>query len=171
MSQHRSSRLLALLGAGVMFGASLAGTVSAGAQLPEARVIARLPNGGYRVVIGGTDTMIAISRDAARQVLQLQNELQGAMREIAAKDSLLAHYARATEVFDTLRARNRAYITELEAQLQGYRRLAEGYRSLSQRGGSWLSLQGGVGATGDSKPGAARGPRRPAAHVWGFLQE
>jgi hypothetical protein len=151
-------------------GGGAAAQVPDAAPLPSARVIARLPNGSYRVEIGGRDTMLAISRDAARRALQMEADLQAARQEIVAKDSLLAHYARATAALDTVRARNRTYITELEAQLRGYQRLAEGYRNLSQRG-SWLSIQGGLGATGDSRPALLAGIGIRQLRAWAFLQE
>ena len=134
-----------------------------------AHVIKPLKRGSYVVVIR-SDTLIAITQQAAQQALTLQAELEGARAEVRVKDSLLATYQRAVNWSDTTVARQKVLIAELDSLYRGYRDVAAGYKRLS--GEPWLTFDGGLGATGgDHRPAILAGVGIRNVRVWGFLQE
>lgn len=135
-----------------------------------ARVLRNNGDGTFDVVIG-SDTLLAIGTQLQRQLLKVRADLDAARRELAAKDSTIRAYERTVAAFDTLRLRQRTYVSALEEQVTGYQRLADGYRRLSRANEGWLSVDGGLGATGDSRPTLLVGVGIRRLRVWGIMQE
>lgn len=160
------ARLVALL---VLFAAAALPGPLAAQETVTARVLSR-SQGGTTVVLVGSDTMFLVPAASMRNALKTAADLAAARREIAARDSLLAAQDLSVARYDTFFTRQRRYVQELEAQLAGYQKLAEGYKHLSTSG-QWLSLDGGLGATGDSRPAIIAGLGIRRLRVWGFVQE
>lgn len=113
--------------------------------------------------------MFAISDTLMRNALKAAADLQAAERRLASTEALLASSDTAIMRYETTLARQREYIVELEEVAQGYKDLLEDYKRL--RGEPWLSLEGGLGATGDEDPAILVGVAVRRLRVWGFLQE
>ncbi len=101
--------------------------------------------------------------------MKLKADLLAERKESALKDSLLANYDQAKAWYDTTLSQQKEYITELEAVLSGYKGLLRDYKRLS--GEPWVTFEGGIGATGDTKPAVLFGLGIRRLRVWGFLQE
>jgi len=145
--------------------------LAARAQDPESIevTVARVnEDGSYLLRVDG-QLMLAITEEMARNSLKAREDLLAAERKLAIKDSLLASYEIVRARYDTTLARQREYIVELEQVAQGYKELVEDYKRL--RGEPWLSLEGGLGATGDEDPAILVGVAVRRLRVWGFLQE
>ncbi len=113
--------------------------------------------------------MLAITEEMAREQMKLKADLLAERKESALKDSLLANYDQAKAWYDTTLSQQKEYITELEAVLSGYKGLLRDYKRLS--GEPWVTFEGGIGATGDTKPAVLFGLGIRRLRVWGFLQE
>lgn len=113
--------------------------------------------------------MFAVSDTMMRNALRANAELEAAERELAGKDSLLASYETAIGRYEDARSRQGDYLAELEEVAEGYRDLVADYRELREE--SWLSFEGGLGASGDAEPAILMGVAVRRLRVWGFLQE
>lgn len=132
-------------------------------------VVVRVNDDGSYVVRIQGQPMLAITEEMAGNSLKAREDLLAAERKVAIKDSLLATYELVRARYDTTLARQREYIVELELVAEGYRQLLEDYKRL--RGEPWLSVEGGLGATGDEDPALLVGLAVRRLRVWGFVQE
>lgn len=139
-----------------------------GADSVQAVVVRVNEDGSYVLRIDGAP-MLAITEDMARNSLKMRADLLAAERKLAIKDSLLATYEVVRARYDTTLARQTEYIVELEQVAEGYKQLLEDYKQL--RGEPWLSVEGGLGATGNEDPAILVGVAIRRLRVWGFLQE
>lgn len=113
--------------------------------------------------------MFAITGTMMRNALKVKEDLEAAERKLASTESLLASYDTVIPRYEAALGAQREYIVELEQVADGYKELAADYKQL--RGGPWLSVEGGLGATGDSDPAILVGLAIRQLRVWGFLQE
>lgn len=135
---------------------------------PEIEIISQNADGSYLLKIDGKK-LLAIPEAAARKALKDRQDLKTAKAEIGLKDSLLAQYERNLALYDSTMQHLRNYNVMLEDTYQGYKKLYGDYKRLKY---PWLSLEGGIGATGgDWRPAVMFGFRVLKVHVWGFLQE
>lgn len=151
---------------------ALAALAPAGARAQEDDidvVVASVNEDGSYVLLIDGQPMLAITEEMARNSLKARADLLAAERKLAIKDSLLASYEMVRERYDTTLARQREYIVELEQVAEGYKQLLEDYKRL--RGEPWLSLEGGLGATGDEDPAILVGAAIRRVRIWGFFQE
>jgi hypothetical protein len=148
--------------------ACLAGTAGSGYAQQSCQVL-RAVGGGALQVRCGTDTLLAITKAMQADAERSDNEREGAVRKLATKDSILATYARERALYDTTLARKNAYIGELEQLSDGYKKLASGYKKLSAEKN--LTIEGGLGASGDSEPAIIAGVGIRRLRIWGFLQK
>jgi hypothetical protein len=130
--------------------------------------VLRAVGGGALSVRCGTDTLLAIT--TAMQIASelSDNERKGAVEKLGKKDSVIATFERERALYDTTLARKNAYIAELEQLSDGYKKLASGYKKLSAEKN--LTLEGGLGATGDGEPAIVAGFGIRRLRLWGFLQ-
>ena len=111
-------------------------------------------------------SLIAISKKS----LKTRADLQAAKKEIALKDSLIKTYDQVEKRYEKVYLKQKEYIGDLEDQLEGYKKLAKGYKKLS--GETLLSFDGGIGATGSGKkPVVMAGIGISKLRIWGLLQE
>lgn len=149
---------------------ALAPPRTAGALQPRTATILTMNENGTYVVVIDRDTLLAIPREMAAEDLNRQREVRLLRADIALKDSLLASYERTVESFATFGQRDAEYVSALEEQLERYRELYATARRLRDQE-RWVTLQGGIGATGDSRPALLAGVGIRSIRVWGFLQE
>lgn len=134
-----------------------------------ARVLGCAPN-GCEVVING-DTLTALKQFIIDSIPIWRSDLKLLRAENVRLQRAIELHDAASEALTKASGDARAYITELEAQRNGYKDLAEGYKKLNA-GGRWLSLDAGLGITGsDTKPSMMVGVGLSKLRVWGFLQE
>ncbi len=135
---------------------------------PEVEILSQNADGSYLLKIDGK-RLLAIPEQAAQNALKTRQDLKTAKAEIALKDSLLAQYERNLALYDSTMQHLRNYNVMLEDTYQGYKKLYGDYKRLKY---PWVSLEGGIGATGgDWRPAVMFGVRVLKVHVWGFLQE
>ncbi|HEX7090839.1 MAG TPA: hypothetical protein VF192_11935 [Longimicrobiales bacterium] len=139
------------------------------AEPREATILKKNDDGSYVVLIDG-DTLLAITRAMAAEDLNRRREVQLLRADVALKDSLIASYERTIGSFATFRQRDAEYVKALEEQLARYRELYETARQLRDRE-RWFALEGGLGATGDTRPALLAGVGVRAVRAWAFLQE
>lgn len=153
------------LGLALVWLVTLAGT---GVAQQTCQVIRAVGAGALQVRCG-TDTLLAITKAMQLATEQSDNERLGALDKLAAKDSIIATFERERALADTVLARKNGYIAELEQLSDGYKKLAGGYKKLSAA--TNLTLEGGLGATGDTEPAIIAGIGIRRLRIWGFLQE
>jgi hypothetical protein len=125
---------------------------------------------GCVVVIDG-DTLTALKQFIVDSIPIWRAELKLLRGENARLERAIELHDVASDALTKASGDARAYITELEAQRNGYKELAEGYKKLNATG-RWLSLDAGLGITGsDTKPSMMVGVGLSRLRVWGFLQE
>jgi hypothetical protein len=149
----------------------LLGTAGAArAQAPPAHVIgARLPNGGYTVVIG-PDTMVAFPDSILRKLLAMQTDLKTEKEVTARLQQVVDLHEKEVQQVDRLSAVQRDLITAQDAQIADLRKEADILNKL--RNGGWLSVELGAGASGgDTEPGLVAGLAIRRLRVWGLLQK
>ena len=152
------------------FAAAVVLSPATAASQPTARVLRPNGDGTFDVVIGN-DTLLAVSTAVMRRALSVRADLDAAKKEIAVKDSMIRAFQNTLAAYDSLRVRQRAYVTAVEEQLSGYMRLADGYKRLANRQ-EWLAFDGGVGITGgDTKPTLLVGVGVRRVRLWSVLQE
>jgi len=139
-----------------------------GQETIPAQVVKQYPNGCYLVQIGG-QTYLAITESIEKEMLKVKRDVLDAQKEILLKDSLMANYDRTIAWYDTTINNMRAYIKELEEVLNGYKSLLRDYKRLKK---PWVTLDGGVGITGDdSKPAVSMGMGIRQLRIYFFFQE
>lgn len=120
----------------------------------------------------------ALTDEGKRKIIQqavdlkaANTELQQAKAELEELKKQVAAYEQLHKGGDSLIAKQKEYIGDLEQSLGGYRALADDYRKLT-RGPGTLTLEVGIGATGgDTKPALLVGAGIRRLRVWGFFQE
>ena len=133
------------------------------------QVVKPLESNAYIVAVNGKK-LTAITEDMAREALKTKAELEAAKARIAADEALIETLQKAKDQYDKVVQNQREYITGLEKARDGYRDLAKDYKKLT--GGSALSLDVGLGATGsETNPAAFVGLGLWKVRVWGFIQE
>lgn len=131
--------------------------------------VVRVEEDGTLVLDVDGRRMVAITDAVMRNALNAATDLRAAQAKLASTEALLAASDTAIARYETAMARQREYIDELEEVAQGYKDLLEDYKRL--RGEPWLTLEGGLGATGDDAPAILVGVAVRRLRVWGFLQE
>ncbi|HDP99856.1 MAG TPA: hypothetical protein ENN22_11825 [bacterium] len=135
---------------------------------PQCQVIKKYPNGSYVVQIGDQQ-MLAITQNMEKKMLQLNRNMMDAERTILLKDSLLSNFYRTVAWYDTTIHNMKAYITELEEILNGYKGLLRDYKKMKT---PWLTASWGIGATSqDYKPSVLMGLGIRNLMISGFMQE
>lgn len=131
-------------------------------------ILAAMEKGTYKIEING-EVFRAIPESTMKQLLRLNTQIDAVEKENSAKDSLLAAYKNADFWYATLLERQKTYIAEIEALLNGYKALATDYKRLRE---PWLTAAAGIGASGpDTKPAALFGLGVQQFRIWGILQE
>ncbi len=133
----------------------------------ECQIVKDYKDGSYLVKIGDK-TLLAISENQEKEVLKLKQDLGTAQQEIARKDELLANYEKVKAQYDITLNRQKEYVAELESIFSGYKDLVQGYKKLKE---PWVTFDGGIGATGHTKPAIMLGLGIRYFRVWGFFQE
>lgn len=131
------------------------------------KVVKKYNDGSYLVQIG-EKTFLAVTEEIQKNALKKKRDLLDAQKEIILKDSLLAKYEQNLAWYEATNNHMKKYILELEDTYKGYKNLYRDYKKLKE---PWVSLEGGIGATGDTKPAILAGIQIRQIHVWGFLQE
>lgn len=133
----------------------------------DCRIIKDYQDGTYLVRIDGKNLLV-ISEDMEKEMLKVQRDLLDARRQIAEKDKLLEEHEKVKAQYDITLKHHKEYIQELEGILKGYKELVNKYKKL---GKTTLSVQTGVGATGDFEPAVLFGLGYKRLRLWGFLQD
>jgi hypothetical protein len=141
--------------------------LTTGVLAQECQVVEDYQDGTYLVKINNV-TLLAITDEMQREMLKVKQDLFDARREIPKKDQLLADYENFRAQYEVTLKHQQEYIQELEALLEGYKAMHKKYKNLKE---PWLTVEGGVGATGDSDPAVLFGLGIRSIRVWGFLQE
>ena len=132
------------------------------------RLISPMARGTYKVEINGQEYR-AIPTDMMKKLLGLQVLLDAKDKELVAKDSLLAAYAKTDHWYKMLVTQHKNYINGLEEVLKGYKNLLGDYKRLKE---PRLTVQAGIGASGsDTKPAVLFGLGIYDFRVWGLFQE
>ncbi|MFL5493820.1 MAG: hypothetical protein ACJ8DC_05465 [Gemmatimonadales bacterium] len=147
--------------------ASVLWLTSAASAQQTCQVLRALGRGAL-LVRCGTDTLLAITDSMQKAAERADIEREGAVEKLAKKDTIIGTFERERALYDTTLARKNAYIAELEQLSDGYKKLASGYKKLS--GEKNLTLEGGLGATGDGEPAVVAGVGIRRLRIWGFLQ-
>lgn len=140
------------------------------AQNPPAHVIgARLANGGYTVVIG-SDTMVAFPDSILRRLLAMQADLKTEKQITERLQQVVEVHQREMQQVDRLGAVQRDLIAAQDAQIADLKRAVDLLQRL--RGGGWLSVELGAGASGgDTEPGLVAGLAIRRLRIWGLMQK
>ncbi len=158
------SRAAAALAAALLLAAA-----GAGAQTPASRVIgARLPNGGWTVVIGA-DTMVALPDSILRALVKLQGDLGSARTQIADLQKIADARQQQLAGSDTLLARQKAIGAVQDSQITSLKKEVSILEALRNRG--WLSVELGAGVNGSGMPGLLAGVAVRRLRVWGLAQK
>ncbi len=142
---------------------------AAGAQTPSSKVIgARLPNGGYTVVIG-TDTMVALPDSILRALVKMQGDLRSARTQIEDLQKIADARQQQLAGSDTLLARQKAIGAVQDSQITSLKKEVSILEALRNRG--WLSVELGAGVNGSGTPGILAGVAVRRLRVWGLAQK
>lgn len=137
-------------------------------DFPSVRIIAKGAN-GYMAVVG-RDTMLIITQEFTDSIGSWHKELKMLRKENELQRRALTAHEQADGAQEKSRGDARAYVSELEQQLAGYKQLAEGYKRLNSP--RTLSVEGGFGASGsDTKPALVFGLGWSRLRFWTLLQE
>jgi hypothetical protein len=138
-------------------------------ELPACEVLSVNEDGTYLIRIGN-ETLLAITKEIGENALKTESDLKAALKELALMDSLIATYKSVENKYEFVLKQQKDYIADSDSLLEGYKKLAKGYKKLS--GEPWVTFSGGVGATGSNdKPVVLAGVGIRRFRVWGFLQE
>jgi hypothetical protein len=160
-------KILAFVGFSLVVALALVSAVSAEECKIVDKVVVEGKSPAYVVKIGG-ETFLTITEATQKKMLKSNADLMAMREESAQKSALLEHFEEITVQYETTLAHQKEYIRELEEVLEGYKKLAKGYKKLKK---PFLTFEGGVGATGDSKPAVLFGLGISDLRIWGFMQE
>ena len=159
------NRRAAALAAALLLGAA----AGAGAQTPPARVVgAKLPNGGYTVVIGA-DTMVALPDSVLRALVRMQGDLRSARAQIADLQQNVRAREEQLAGADTLHRRLTAISVVQDSQITSLKKEVSILEALRNRG--WLTVELGAGANTGGTPGLLAGLAVRRLRIWGLAQK
>ncbi|MBC8186345.1 hypothetical protein H8E88_35125 [candidate division KSB1 bacterium] len=137
-------------------------------ETEQCQVVKKYPN-GCLLVQSGDNTYLAITEAMEKEMLKMKRDIMDAERKMVLKDSLLANVNQTISWYETTIKNMKAYMTELEAVLNGYKGLVKDYKKLKE---PLFVFKGGIGATGkDYKPAVLVGLGIRDFSMWGILQE
>jgi len=132
------------------------------------QVLKKYPN-GCLLIQSGNKTYLAITEAMEKEMIKMKQDLLDAEKKMVLKDSLLANVNQTINWYESTIKNMKAYMTELETVLKGYKGLVKDYKKLKE---PLFLFKGGIGATGkDYKPAALVGLGIRDFSMWGFLQE
>lgn len=132
-------------------------------------ILSHNENGSYNIKIG-SDTLLAITTAMVKNTLKMKTDLAAAKKEISLKDSIIASYVKVENKYGIFHQQQKEYIKDLATMLDGYKKLANGYKKLA--GEPLITFSGGVGVTSaDFKPMVLAGLGIKRFRLWSALQE
>lgn len=135
---------------------------------PAATIVGSRP-GGFIVRVGN-DTMVILNTQMVDEINRLRIEHQASTAENARLHDIITAYATADTVTEKLRAITEEYVSSLQQAVVDWRELAEDYKRI-KTGATFLSLEGGIGFSGDTKPAMILGVGLGRFRLFGLIQE
>ena len=143
-------------------------TVAAAAQpFPTVTILRSAPNGYLARV--GNDTMVILNQRTTDNFGRIEIEHRALAAENEKLQAIITAYATADTVTEKLRSITSTYVTSLEQAVVDWRELAEDYKRL--KSGTFASLEGAVGFSGDAKPAMLIGLGLGKLRIFGLIQE